>query len=305
MAELIRSLDAIADDLRCTWLKRVDANDCRQTVQTLLEIIEWLTHPGIHNAMTSAASSQPASYLTAPFLHVFRCLESCLYQCSRFPYNESTTNEWFSHPSDSELREQAVNVINVDKSGKASKCYTTQNQVANFPESLSDDDHEVFFHGTRHKYAQDIIENGIDVRKGCARQDFSNGDGFYFGDSFDEAWRWPESRGHPNSAVLVFRVKKTELQRENEKGLNLRGNNNKKRWQEVVSQFRSGRPDPKFVKSLRKYDFIEGPMASMSSKNPNLNYPRQKEGTYQLCVRKDSCAELFDRNLHSVVFFER
>ena len=34
-----------------------------------------------------------------------------------------------------------------------------------------------------------------------------------------------------------------------------------------------------------------------------MDYPNQKDDTYQLCVRNDDCAELFDRSLDSVVFF--
>ena len=90
----------------------------------------------------------------------------------------------------------------------------------------------------------------------------------------------------------------------NDNGLDLRKPERKKEWQRIVSQFRSGKPDKKFRKDLnRNHQFIEGPMASLSCKNPHLEYPKQKDGTYQLCVRDDDCAQLFDRSLHSVVFF--
>ena len=46
---------------------------------------------------------------------------------------------------------------------------------------------------------------------------------------------------------------------------------------------------------MKEYEFIEGPMASISRNNPNVKYPTQKDGTYQLCVRKDECAGRIDR----------
>jgi len=60
--------------------------------------------------------------------------------------------------------------------------------------------------------------------------------------------------------------------------------------------------DPKFRRNLnRSYKVTEGAMASLSSRNSRLDYPRQKDYSFQLCVRLHNCAELFDRSLHSVV----
>lgn len=298
MAEM--NLDTMAYEPWCIWLKEVDTSEYQNTAWTLLEILGRLTQLRIENSITFAAPSKVVKYLTSSFLHVLRCFRSSFFKCSRFPYQESVINEWFTLSSDGDLREQDVNVINLVKNaGTNGECSAILNQVRDFLESLLDNNFEVFFHGTRHSYAQDIIQNGIDVKQGRTQQDFSNGDGFYVGGSFDEACKWTGSRGHPNSAVLVFRVKKTELRGENEKGLDLRGN--RKEWQKVVWQFRSGSPDRKFIKSLKKYEFIEGPMASLSSKNPR---PTLKDDTYQLCIRKDVCAGLFDQSLHSVVFFD-
>ncbi|KAJ7318875.1 hypothetical protein OS493_037286 [Desmophyllum pertusum] len=230
---------------------------------------------------------------------------------SRFPCQEDTINEWFTHSTDDVPRDQAVNIINIDKDGQTRKCYKTQNQVDGFPLPLKDDEEfEIFLHGTSHEYAEDIIENGIDLRRGKKEQDFSDGDGFYLGKNFDEAFKWTGTRRHSSSAVLVFRVKTSELRGDNnENGYDLQDPRNKikKEWQEVVSQFRYGKQYPhrrKFRRDLDKnYQFIEGPMASVSPNKPPSRFPVQKDGTYQLCVRNDNCAKLFDRCLHSVVFF--
>ena len=297
-------LESTMDELWRISIKGVNPNECKETMQPLLEIAQQLGQLRVDN-LVAFASSQLASYLGSSFLRVLRYIRNNFIKCSRFPYEEDTTNEWFDLSDEGSERNKPVKAMNIVKEeGTTGKCSTILNEIQNHLESILGDDFEILFHGTSHGNAQDIIENGIDVRVGQPRQDFSSSDGFYLGDSFDEAMKWPGSRGLPNSAVLVFRVKKTELRGDvKEKGLDLRGDENKKEWQGVVSQFRSGRPDRKFSKEMKEYEFIEGPMASMSKKNLNLKYPPQKDGTYQLCVRKDKCAELFDKSLHSVLFF--
>ena len=301
----------MADEFWCSLLKTLDGCGYHEATNGLFgTILGWLRQPKLE-IMSVAPSELCIPYLTYTFSkYVLRYSSRLFYKCCRFPYQENTINEWFALSIDGVQREQAVNIINVDKDGKTRKCYTAQNRVDNcFPESLEDDEFEIFFHGTGHKSAKNIMEDGIDVTKGKKQQDFSNGDGFYLGKNFDEACRWARSRGHPKTAaaVLVFRVNKLELRGEdNEKGLDLRdlvnNNENMKEWQEVVRQFRCG-PDRKFHKEIKKsYQFIEGPMASISGKNP---LPRLRDGSYQLCVRKDLCVELFDRSLHSIVFFDK
>ena len=303
MFERMMISSSMGNILSYTWLKRFDASEFHRLVQTLqMTGIGWFNRKTIENVANFPRATRLFLQITSQFINVFKQLGNVFFTCSHFPYKDSVTNEWFTLPDDEIDRKQPVKVINVDKDCKKSKCYLFQDGVDDFIDSLIDEDHEVFVHGTGHLYAQDIIEGGIDVKRGACRQDFSNGDGFYLGDDFNEACRWPASRGHLNTAVLVFRVEKTEL-RGPDKGLDLRSD--KKRWLELVKEFRSGRPAKKFVKSLKEYDFIEGPMASMSSKNPSVDYPRQKEGTYQLCVKTDCCAEMFDRSLHSVIFFKR
>ena len=298
MAEL--NLDLImANETRCIWLKQSIASDFEQTVQPLLAISSWLRQLRITKNFVEFAFSEQVSYLSSSFLRVFRWIGNSFFKFRRYPYDEDKTNEWFELPEGSIQREHAVKAINIKEESDASgECSTILDKVQTYLQSLSATDYEVLFHGTGHANAIDITEKGIDVKKGKPRQDFSNGDGFYLGDSFDEARKWPKSRGHPNPAVMVFRVRKSELRRDDGKYLDLRSD--KKYWRLVVSQFRSGRPDRKFIKDIKKYEFIEGPMASISNNNPK---PSQKDGTHQLCVRKDECAELFDGNLQAVIFF--
>ena len=289
-------------------LKTIDAGSSHKATNRLLStIIDWLGKPNLEISVFPVPSEPWLfSHLTFTFSKfVLRYSASIFTNCSRFPYQEETVNQWLTVSTEGVQRDKAVNIMNVvDKDGQIKKWYTAQNPIDNFSVSL-EDDFEMFVHGTSYENAKDIIECGINLEKGKGKQDFSSGDGFYLGKSFDEARKWTKTRGHSTSAVLVFRVNKVELRGdENDNGLDLTNPEKKKKWQEVVSQFRSGKPDKKFRKDLnRDYNFIEGPMASLSSKNPRLDYPKQKDGTYQLCVRNDDCAELFDRSLDSVVFF--
>ena len=297
----------------------MEAGSSHQTTNRLLStIIDWLGQPNFQTSDVFPATSELwlFSHLTFTFSKfVLRYSASIFTNCSCFPYQEETVNQWFTVFTKKGQPDKEVHIINVDKDGQTNKCYTAQNLIENFPESLEDDDFEIFCHGTSHDNAQDIMEWGINVKKGRQAQDFSSGDGFYIGKSFDAASKWTKKHQHPTSAVLVFRVNRAELRGDNnDNGLDLRGPEKKKKWQEVVSQFRSteerGRKDQdhkkfrKFRDSLNKnYQFIEGPESSASKKNPRLDYPKQKDGTYQLCVRNVNCAKLFHRSLHSVVFF--
>ena len=163
--------------------------------------------------------------------------------------------------------------------------------------SLETEDYEVFFHGTSYDHARNIIHGGIKLTKGDNFKDFSDGEGFYLAKHFDEAWknRWASNRP-PVSAVLVFRVHRADL-REGREALDLRTDEDQ--WKSVIRTFRSGKPTEQF----QKYEFIEGPISSISRGNQSLRNPIFHVDTYQLCVKHDDCAELFDRSLHSAVFF--
>lgn len=280
----------------CIWLKGV--MQAIINTQRLLEIQEYaITMPsGIkENLMTLTAPIELSS-----FLFVLRCYGSIFSECTRFPYQYKTINKWFTHSAD-DMPGRVVNIINVDNIGRKSKCYTTQNGVCNFPESLlNNDNYEIFFHGTRHESVQSIMD-GIDLAKGQPQKDFSDGDGFYLGNTFADVWttKWARNRP-PCSAVLVFRVRKAEL-REDRNGLNLWGKTDQ--WKELVGKFRTGKANERYLRDLEEYQYIEGPLCGEGQDFNNNPTPDFK--THQLCVRSDQCAELFDRSLHSVVFFEQ
>jgi len=184
MAELY--LDAIVDELWRIWLKRVDARDYRLGSQSLLAILKWLRQPG----MTFAAASQlKITSLKTSFLLVLRYIGNIFSKCTLFSYQESTTNQWFNVPDEDGLRKEPVKAINIEgdaASDASEKGSTSFHEVENYIKSLSDSKHETLFHGTSYECALDIFQS-IDVKLGKERQDFSDGDGFYLGDSFDYA----------------------------------------------------------------------------------------------------------------------
>lgn len=225
-----------------------------------------------------------------------------LIQSTPFPFQSEKRNEWFSLRL-TRGRRLAVQVINVTriKEGRRRRgeSYLSLHGVDNF-RSLSGGDCELFFHGTSHVSAEDIVNHGIDLNRGGKKKDFSDGGGFYLCNDFNEASSaiWAGNRP-PCSAVLVFQVPSNKLRPG--LGLNLQGAIEREKWEEVVRHFRLGSPSRRFLEGLGPVHFIEGPMAGGGQ---NFHRPIPNEGSYQLCIRNKDCAELFDQSLHSVVFFE-
>ena len=263
-------------------LKTHDAGDDNdQTTPSLLASLRWWTQLIVENVAPLAAPGKKPGY---------------------FLYKKKTINEWFAiEPKHYEVRGGQVNIINVNEEGQTKKCYTLA--VDEFPRPCHD--YEVFYHGTRAKHAECIIDDGIDLNKGGSlNKDFSDGDGFYVTDKFAEVWpnvRWAKNRP-PCSTVLIYKIKKDDLRRSDLRGLDLTQNTNEvqEKWQEVVSTFRGGMVTERYKQDLNA-DFIEGPLCG-DIKSAGCYTPTQ---AYQLCVRSERCVELFNRGLHSAIFFDK
>ena len=91
-------------------------------------------------------------------------------------------------------------------------------------------------------------------------------------------------------------MEKTKL-RDERNGLFLSGESVPK-WEEVVRNFRLGSHD----RSLRKQ--LKPNVKPISGEGQSYNNPVPNPGSYQLCVRTDVCAHLFNRSLHSAMSFE-
>lgn len=297
-------------DIRCFWPTRVEKFGYCLPSQTVQEFIKWLEQPRVATLKTLISTFQASSFLHAPAIE---CRSSTLTSYPRFERKPNIINRWFSlsgEVEDSDEQGRIVNAINVDAKGKMAKCYTRQGGNENFPESLSNENYEVFFHGTTQKKALSII-GGIHLAKGKKNRDFSDGKGFYLCKNFDDALNtmWASQRP-PNSAVVVFQVNRTELRLDKINGLNLQ--HDLPGWKEAVRLFRThlqdtksprkSKDDEKMFKDKDKFDFIEGPICSEAHCFSN---PHPIDDSYQFCVKRQVCVELFDRSLHSVVFFEQ
>ena len=276
------------------WLKEEHRSDCQLTGETLLTILGLLTGPRIENLVTCEALS-----LLSSSLNRLRSSE-IINKCAPLLFGEKRTdNKWFSLPPAGE-RKQAVNVIYVNGKGRRDRIYATQYGVDNFPYSLRNANCEIFFHGTKQNSAEKITNEGIDVEIGEEKKDFSDGGGFYLARDLNDVLGVRLARvRRPCCAVLVFKVEKTKL-RDERNGLFLSGESVPK-WEEVVRNFRLGSHDRSLRKQLKPYDFLEG---AISGEGQSYNNPVPNPGSYQLCVRTDVCAHLFNRSLHSAMFFE-
>ena len=230
------------DELGYFWLKRVCAYDYHRAKRTLQVVIAW-----IEKIKTFAPACHRSFFLCA-----------CAYDSSsgafisypRFPKEPKTVNKWFSVSAVGDRQGRKINVINVDRDGKMRKCYTTQDEYRDFPRPLEDlEDYEVFYHGTSHQIAVGIM-NKIDLAHGKVERDFSSGDGFYLGKNFDDTLEtnWARKRP-PNSAVLVYLVRRDELKNQELIGMNLE--DNVEEWKEVVRIFRADQDSRKSFKESR------------------------------------------------------
>ncbi|KAJ7318866.1 hypothetical protein OS493_037277 [Desmophyllum pertusum] len=175
MLSIVKSLHT-AEQSWCIWLKEMGAVDYQQTSNCLFAILGWLGQRSIESLIASVAPpSELISYLKFSLSkyvsYVLSYSAGIFTKYNRFPYQEDTINEWFPHSAELVQRDQRVNIINVDREGQRRKYYKTQNQ-ADFPQSLEDYELEIFFHGTSHSSAEDIIENGIKLTEGKEKKDF-------------------------------------------------------------------------------------------------------------------------------------
>lgn len=80
---------------------------------------------------------------------------------------------------------------------------------------------------------------------------------------------------------------------------------NERRWQEIVSSFRSGKKTAKTRKSLSAYDLIEGPVGRMRRNEMSDGIVFEpKPFSYQMCLNSDDFADTFRNTLHSIIFME-
>ncbi|KAK2546764.1 hypothetical protein P5673_033595 [Acropora cervicornis] len=296
-------MDLYTEKISCSLISELSASDFLQVEELYISFLGSLLYPKVEKTAEVALRELclPPKFL---FASVLRCITDKFFSCGRFPQNEGIVYQWFDHPSSGGTR-NPVQAINVEKE-VVIPCNGNNlfNAVKLSELNLLDDMFEIFYHGTSHDSAEDIIAHGINLTKGGKGMDFSSGDGFYVSKDLCLARERAARRfGDNNSAVLVFQVRKVELRGDsNDNGLDLTGIDRKGKWKELVKNFLSEKPSKKFLKTIKGYDFIEGPMVA-KGRNDFLSFPKPKNDSYQLCVRTARCVSLFDRSLCAALYF--
>ena len=218
-----------------------------------------------------------------------------------FPFETNSPDTWFQLPNKGYAQDEycyAVNIKNVVI--KESLNSTMTQSILGERVSTENGQAVVLYHGTDHHSAADILNRGIDLCCGRQKRDFSSGSGFYLTKSLDDAFNWAKSTTS-KPAILVFQFSREEYLKAEK--LNLE--NDFKKWREIVSSFRSGRRTARTRQSLRAYDLIEGPMATVRRSQTTDELTLEPiSGSYQLCLNSEDFADEFQRNLHSILFFD-
>ena len=278
----------------CFSITELSGNDLLQVE----ELCRSLRHLKIQKT-TQVASSELNSSLKFLFPLVLRCIiiTDKFFSCGRFPHREDIVNSWFDQEYDGEPS-RVIKEINVLKEAGT----PWNDQDVSFKSSLlnqlqlSDDDKfEFFYHGTNHSSVENIIA-GIDLGITMSKN-LEFGRGFYVTNTLSVANEWAQAKS-PNTAVLVFRVSGVQLRNDgNMIGLNLM--NDEEEWKSMLKNSLSS--DSDFPIWLKRFDFIEGPV--VYRKGDFKSNPIPKNDSYQLCVRQEKCASLFNRSLCAVVYF--
>ncbi|CAL1546353.1 unnamed protein product [Lymnaea stagnalis] len=214
----------------------------------------------------------------------------------RYMYSEDKIGEWFEQnieiTKSHEMRDTStfkIKMINHDSSEKS------QTAVDAFLEEIQAEENcEVLFHGTDHKSAKSILEEGILISQGKPCQDFSSNDGFYLSYSYEKARERSSIALPHNHAVLVFKIQKSFLEVDGKKRLDLSGDKNK--WEEIVTFCRKGCRYRKTKESLLGgVEFIKGPMCqngrAVAMGEKAKGFGRTEK--LQLCIRDDDYAKMF------------
>ena len=217
----------------------------------------------------------------------------------KFPYNESELDKWFSVHVEREDDESngpvpKTSVINTTTKSEAET--RIKENISEF--EANNPKAQLYFHGTDHKGAQCILEDGVKLGRSKPFNDFSDGDAFYVADHFQYALDW--ANRHCASAVIVFNISQECLNAF--RALDLRGNERRDDLKSVVKFCRSGeRHEADISKKLRNEvkncDFTIGPI----SRDGGVDCP----DVQQICIRKDRMADEIKQVHHivDIVFF--
>ena len=218
-----------------------------------------------------------------------------------FPFKTNSPDTWFQLQNKGYTKDDfcyAVNIKNVVIKESLNSAMTQSILGERVPPESGQA--VVLYHGTDHNSATDILNRGIDLCCGRQKRDFSTGSGFYLTKSLDDVLNWAKSTTS-KPAIIVFQFSLAEYLKAEK--LNLE--NHLEKWREIVFSFRSGRRTARTRQSLRAYDLIEGPMATVRRSQTTDQLTLEPIPlSYQLCLNSEDFADEFQRNLHSILFFD-
>ena len=204
----------------------------------------------------------------------------------KFPFRANHLGQWFTEEvdrgedeNDSESLPQ-VSIINVCTEADAKK--HINEKIAKFKEKNPEG--KLYFHGTDHSGAKNILEDGIKLGRGKKCSDFSDGGGFYVADHSEYALDWAEK--NKAAAVILFSINSDDLDRPN---LDLR--DDREKWSIVTKCFRSGEQhnlSKALKKEIRKSQYIIGPI---SGDGVPVN-KKWRNKVQQICIRKEDMADV-------------
>ncbi|KAK2548679.1 hypothetical protein P5673_031122 [Acropora cervicornis] len=189
------------------------------------------------------------SKLKSLFAPVLRCITVKYPSCGCFPHNENVVNEWFDYTYKIVTQKQIkeINVVRERGTQWNDDNASFKKILLNELKLCNDKGFNFFYHGTGHNCAENIILDGIYLKFGRKKAEFSDGDGFYVTNSVSAGKEWADKKfceSNNHSAVLVFRVSRVELRgHENSKGLDLTGVEKREEWKNFELKGQSLEPN--------------------------------------------------------------
>ena len=219
-------------------------------------------------------------------------------EVSRFPYKKRILDKWFvekvnrANDDDDATEVHMINVITKNGSLNRVREKIDEYNTRKKPEDC------LYFHGTDHESAKNILQNGIFLDEGDKACDFSHGHGFYVTDDLEYALDYAHSKVKAAAAVIIFNISYSVITRF--RGLDLSGPDQRDNFKSVTKYFRSGKqqsniPHRKLYNTINNADYISGPISRDGRASENNRWQRD---VTQICIRKEDMASEFGKLPH-------
>ena len=216
---------------------------------------------------------------------------------SKFPYSEHCLNEWFDECVESTKNDEDSSLIPVPVINVTTEEAATGNIRKKIKEFETNHPVEkLYFHGTDHKSAANILEEGINLGKGAEYCDFSHGYGFYAADDYRYALEW--TRTHKRRAVIMFGMKDDCPEYGK---FDLSDHQRSRDWKSVTEYFRAGAPRRKAGLKRALLDEIDNSKCIIGPIKTEDNRWRE---VLQVCIKDVKIADKIGNpsNIVGVVF---